>query len=81
MSKSAPKKFEDALTRLEEIVRNLESGDLTLEESLENFEEGMKLTKLCNDRLDSAQKKIETLLKDHQGNLAKKPFNPDAAED
>ena len=81
MSKAAPKKFEDALTRLEEIVRNLESGDLTLEESLENFEEGMKLTKLCNDRLDSAQKKIETLLKDHQGNLVKKPFNPDAAED
>jgi exodeoxyribonuclease VII small subunit len=59
-------KFEDCLKRLEEIVERLEKGDLSLEESLALFEEGMKLSNACRGELDEAEGKIEILLK--QGN-------------
>jgi exodeoxyribonuclease VII small subunit len=59
-------KFEDCLKRLEEIVERLEKGDLSLEESLALFEEGMKLSNACRGELDQAEGKIEVLLK--QGN-------------
>ncbi len=51
------KKFEDAMARLEEIVTQLESGDLSLEESLNIFEEGMKLAKFCSAKLEEAEKR------------------------
>ncbi len=81
MARSQPEKFEEALALLEEIVHKLEAGDLTLEDSLSAFEEGMKLTRICSDRLDEAQKKIETLLRDHQGDISKKPLTLGASED
>jgi exodeoxyribonuclease VII small subunit len=69
--------FEDALKRLEEIVQQMESGDLTLEESLGLFEEGVRLTRVCSQRLDEAEKKIELLTKDEQGSVKAKAMDPD----
>ena len=70
----AEKKFETALARLEAIVSELESGELALEQSLKLFEEGVKLARLCNARLEEAERKVEVLLKDKAGNLVKEPF-------
>jgi len=70
----AEKKFETALARLEEIVQVLEQGDLPLEQSLKLFEEGIKLSRLCNTRLEEAERKVEILLKDKAGNLKAQPF-------
>ncbi len=55
--------FEEALKSLENVVAKLESGEIRLEESIRLFEEGMKLSSLCQKRLDDADKKIETLLR------------------
>jgi len=70
----AEKKFEAALARLEEIVRSLESGELALEQSLKLFEEGVKLARVCNARLEEAERKVEVLLKDKNGKMTAKPF-------
>ena len=70
----AEKKFETALARLEEIVQQLEQGDLPLEQSLKLFEEGIKLSRICNTRLEEVERKVEILLKDKSGNLIAKPF-------
>jgi len=76
----AEKKFETALARLEEIVTELESGELALEQSLKLFEEGVKLARICNARLEEAERKVEVLLKDKAGNLTAKPFDEEAGE-
>jgi exodeoxyribonuclease VII small subunit len=55
--------FEEAMKKLEGIVRKLEDGSHSLEKSLELFEEGVKLTRYCNEKLDEAEKKIEVLMK------------------
>ncbi|MHB8844842.1 MAG: exodeoxyribonuclease VII small subunit [Nitrospirota bacterium] len=70
----AEKKFEAALARLEEIVNSLESGELGLEQSLKLFEEGVKLARVCNSRLEEAERKVEVLLKDKGGKMTAKPF-------
>jgi exodeoxyribonuclease VII small subunit len=70
----AEKKFEAALARLEEIVTELESGELGLEQSLKLFEEGVKLARICNARLEEAERKVEVLLKDKNGKVTAKPF-------
>lgn len=67
-------KFEEALKRLEAIVEKLEEGNLALEESLEHFEEGVKLVRLLADKLARAEKRVEILLKDEEGVLKAKPF-------
>ncbi len=54
--------FENLIKQLEEIVNKLEKGDVTLSESLELFEEGIKLSKACNDMLDKAEKKVSILI-------------------
>ena len=59
----AKKTFEDALDKLEEITKDLEGGELSLEESLKHFEDGIKLAEYCNQKLNDAQKKVEILLK------------------
>jgi len=69
------KKFEAALTRLEEIVKELEQGDLPLEQSLKLFEEGIKLSRICNSRLEDAERRVEVLLKDEAGKIVAQPFN------
>lgn len=68
------KKFEAALEELEQIVEQLESGDLSLEDSLAAFEKGVGLVKLCNQKLTEVEKKIELLVKDKEGKLQLKPF-------
>ena len=70
----AEKKFEPALARLEEIVQELEQGDLPLEQSLKLFEEGIKLSRICNTRLEEAERKVEILLKDKGGKITARPF-------
>jgi exodeoxyribonuclease VII small subunit len=72
----AKKRFEEALQELENIVQRLEDGNLSLDESLALFEEGIKLSRLCAQRLDEAEKKIELLLKDENGSLSRQPFIP-----
>lgn len=57
------KTFEEALEKLEQITKELEEGELSLEESLKYFDEGVKLAELCNGKLNDAQKKVEILLK------------------
>jgi len=74
-------KFEDAMTRLEEIVEELESGELSLEESLSVFEEGIKLSKICAKLLNEAERKVEILMKSDDGQLIAKPFSEDLSED
>jgi exodeoxyribonuclease VII small subunit len=79
-----PPKFEAALQRLEEIVQKLERGELPLEESLVLYEEGIRLSRLCHSKLEEAEGKIETLMKDARGDLVidksgkaqTKPFAP-----
>ncbi|TCS72518.1 exodeoxyribonuclease VII small subunit [Effusibacillus lacus] len=68
--------FEEALAGLERIVRELESGDIPLEQAIANFQEGMKLAKICREKLDQAEQKIEMLVADASG-LSKKPFIPE----
>jgi len=70
----AEKKFEAALVRLEEIVQELEKGDISLERSLKLFEEGIKLSRICNKQLDEAERKVEILVKDKNGNIGAEPF-------
>ena len=72
----APLKFEEALTKLEGIVGRLEGGDLPLEEALGMFEEGVRLTRHCSKRLTEAERKVSVLLKNAQGDLEERPFEP-----
>lgn len=69
-------KFEEALARLEGIVARLEGGDLPLEEALGVFEEGVRLTRHCSQRLTEAERKVSILLKSAQGQLEERPFEP-----
>ena len=62
--------FETSLKELERIVSKLEDGDLSLEESLKLFEDGVKLSRECQERLNQAERRIEVLLKDEAGNPA-----------
>lgn len=64
MAKEKELAFEQALTKLEGIVTSLESGKLSLEDSLKAFEEGVGLSKLCHTQLDQVEKKVERLLAD-----------------
>ena len=67
-------KFEDCLTRLEQIVGQLESGTLRLEDSLKAFEEGVALARHCAKYLDEAERRVELLLKEEGGLLKSEPF-------
>ncbi len=70
-------KFEDALQRLEQIVDELEGGDLALDDSLKVFEEGVALARRCAKYLEEAEKRIELLTKDESGLLKAEPFEWD----
>ncbi len=67
-------KFEQAMKRLEEIVTKMEGGELTLDESLKLFEEGIGLTRALNKQLEQAEQKVEVLMKDESGKLKTAPF-------
>ena len=66
--------FEDALKELEKIAEELENGNLSLDESVSKFEDGMKLSKKCSDLLDTAEKKITMLINDN-GTIKEENFN------
>ena len=68
------KKFEVAVGELEEVVEGLESGELSLEESLAVFEKGVKLVEFCNKRLSEVEKRIDLLVKDMDGKLQLTPM-------
>ncbi len=70
----AKQTFEGAMERLEQIVGELEAGDLSLERAIKKFEEGVRLSKFCSRKLDETEKKVEILLRDEDGEPAAKPF-------
>ena len=72
--------FEDAMKELEKIAEDLEKGNLSLDESVSKFENGMKLSKKCSDLLDSAEKKITMLINDN-GKVKEENFNIENIED
>ena len=74
----AEMKFEQALAKLEELVEKLEHGDLGLDESLASFEQGMKLVKLCAERLKEAEKRVQKLVEAEGGQVRLEPFEGDA---
>ncbi len=67
-------KFEDALERLSKIVEKLEKGDLSLDEAIKVFEEGVKLCQFCAKKLDEAEQKVAVLLKNQKGEFYTEPF-------
>ncbi|MBU0985989.1 MAG: exodeoxyribonuclease VII small subunit [Proteobacteria bacterium] len=66
--------FEQAMKKLEQIVLDLESGELPLEKAVNKFEEGVQLSKFCFEKLDQTEKKITVLLQDQTGKIVEKPF-------
>jgi len=78
MSNAKPKNFETSLEELERIVRELEQGELTLEKSLDLFEQGVKLSRECQERLNQAERRIEILMRDNQGRAVVRPFDPES---
>jgi len=74
---SRPNEFEQSFQQLESIVRRLESEELPLDESLQLFEEGIRLSRFCHQRLEEVEKKIELILADAKGNPRVEPFEAD----
>ena len=73
--------FETAIDRLESIVEQMESGKLPLEDLILRYEEGIKLVKVCQELLASAEQKIEIIVRDNAGKLTVKDFEPEAKID
>ena len=71
------KTFETSLAELEGIVAKLEDGDLPLEKSLELFEKGIKLSRECRERVTSAERRIEILMKEADGSFSTRDFDPE----
>jgi exodeoxyribonuclease VII small subunit len=68
--------FEESLKKLETIVEQMEKGDLSLEDSLKLFEEGVALSATCKKELDAAEGKVQMLIKQRDGSLKAEPFPP-----
>ena len=73
--------FEGAMDRLEEIVEQMESGKMMLEELIVRYEEGMKLVKICQERLASAEQRIEIITRNNTGKAVVKEFEPGAEKE
>lgn len=74
-------KFEEALKKLEKIVEDLEGGDLSLDEALKKYQEGIEISRLCSQRLENAKKKIDVLVKNKKGEFELKPFDETKIEE
>ena len=74
MTKKENLTFESATVRLEQIVKLLEQGNSSLDESLKLYEEGISLVRFCNESLDNAERKIKILVSDGSGDLVEKDF-------
>jgi exodeoxyribonuclease VII small subunit len=73
----AAEKFETSLKKLEDVVKRLENGDLSLDDALKAFEEGVKHAAICSAKLNEAEKKVELLLKQKDGSFRTEPFKPE----
>jgi exodeoxyribonuclease VII small subunit len=73
----AAEKFETSLHKLEEVVKKLESGELSLDDSLKAFEEGVKHAAFCARKLNEAEKRVELLLKQKDGAFVREEFRPE----
>jgi exodeoxyribonuclease VII small subunit len=73
--------FERSLARLEEVVRRLENANLSLDDAMKLFEEGVQLSRECQKQLEQAEGRVEILLKKADGKLAAEPFEPEAEEE
>ena len=71
--------FEEAMLSLEDIVKKLECGGLSLEESLSSFEEAVKLVKLCNKKIEAAEQKVKMLIENADGSVTDVPFDTNDA--
>jgi len=82
MAKDTPDdvKFEKALERLEKIVEELERGNISLEDALKKYEEGVKLSRICSEKLTAAEKKIQVLTKTLDGSFKREDFELDEKE-
>ncbi len=67
--------FEQAIMQLEQVIKQLESGDLSLNDSIEGFKKGVELSNICNKKLEEAQKTITLLTQDNEGNVTEEEFN------
>ncbi len=74
-------KYEEALKKLEKIVEDLEKGDLSLDEALKKYQEGIELSRTCSQRLESAKKKIDVLVKNKKGEFELKPLGETRTEE
>jgi exodeoxyribonuclease VII small subunit len=72
----AKKSFEQSLKQLEQIVHELESGELPLEQAIRKFEEGIELSKFCAEKLEETERKITLLMQADPGAVVEKPFTP-----
>ena len=81
MAARRPNEFEKSFQNLEKIVQRLESEELPLDESLQLFEEGIKLSRFCHQRLQEVEKKIELILADAKGQPVTEPFEGEDDED
>ena len=77
MPRTKSSEFERAFQELEEIVKRLESEELPLDESLQLFEKGIRLSRFCNQKLEEVEKKIELILADAKGQPVTEPFEPE----
>ena len=69
--------FEEAMTKLETEVKKLEGGNMTLEESISAFENAVKLVKICNEKLESAERRVRLLTEGEDGQVTDLPFDVD----
>lgn len=67
--------FEEAITKLEGQVKKLESGSMTLDESISSFEEAVKLIRVCNERLENAERRVRILTESADGSITDLPFD------
>ena len=77
----AKKTFEQSMKQLEQIVQDLESGDLSLEKAIKKFEEGIQLSRFCSKKLEETEKKISILLKNTNGEISETPFQAEDEND
>ena len=75
------KTFEDAMSSLENIVKDLEGGDLSLEDSFKAFEEGMNLVKFCSGKLEEVEQKVTMLVKDSNGKYIRQGFDKEGRDE
>jgi exodeoxyribonuclease VII small subunit len=81
MADPSPRRFEEELADLEAIVSQIDSGELSLEDSISAFERGVALVRSLNQKLDEVERRVEVLMRDSRGELKRSPYQGDLARD